>query len=87
MKRYTGSYELEHGFKRPSSRLRQRWPGASAFFPDTLSPYAAPAWMSHKMFHDTWMARNLVAQSFWMHGSPLDAPELRGGLYGSGFAR
>ena len=44
------SHELELGFKRPSSRLRQGGPEVSALFPDSLSRCAAPARLPYKMF-------------------------------------
>ena len=48
--RYAGSYESAHGFKWPSSRLRQVGRRVSAFFPDTPSSFPGPAWMLYKRF-------------------------------------
>ena len=86
MDRYADSYELERGFKRRSSRLRQGGPKASAFFPVTPSRCAAPAWMLYMTFQDKRAARRVAAQFSRMCGSFPDAPELRGGLFGSRFA-
>ena len=85
MTRDACSYELVHGLERSSSQLRQGWWRASAFFPDTPSCCAAPAWTLCKMFQDGWMVKHLAAQPLRMYGSPADAPELRGSSGSSGF--
>ena len=84
--RYAGSYELEHGFKRSASRMSQKGPGATAFFPDAPSCCASSAWMLYKMLQDTWAAEHPAAQSFRMYGSAPGAPEMRGSLFGRYFA-
>ena len=83
--RYAGSYEFEHGLERPSSRMRQEGPRATAFFPDAPSCCTSAARMLYKMFQGKWMVRRLAAQSSRMYGLPPGAPELRGNQYG-GFA-
>lgn len=83
MMRYRGSYELEHGFKRSSSRMCHGGPGVEVFFRDTPSRCATSAWMLREMFQDRWVDRRLAAQSFRTYRLPPDAPELRGNLYGS----
>ena len=86
MERRKDSYELEHGFKRSSSRLRQGGPGASVFFPDTPSCCVDPAWMLYEMFQDKWIVRHIAPRSSRMYEAPPDEPELRGSPRGSGFA-
>ena len=50
MMRYSVSYELVHGFRRPSSRARLGGPRAMFFAPDVPSSHMAPAWVSYKLF-------------------------------------
>ena len=68
MMRYAGSYELEHDFKRPSPRMCQGGPRASAFSAETPSRRTSSARMLYKLFQDKCVAQHLAAQSFRTYG-------------------
>ena len=75
-------YELERGFKRPSTRLRRDGQRAPVFFPYGPARCTSPARLLYKMFQEKGAARHLAAQCFRVCGSFPGAPSLRVGLYG-----